>query len=73
MKAERQLVEAAIEKHARSDDHIALRAFVLDVQRKKERWDKLTTSVLGAVIIDILFWVGSHAIEFAAWMAKNSK
>jgi hypothetical protein len=71
MQAERQLVEVAIESHARSDDHIAFKAFMLDVQRKREMWDKLKVSVLGAVIIGALFWVGSHAIDIAAWMVKN--
>ena len=70
MSAERKLVEAAIQAHEDGADHDALRAFVADVDRKRDQWDKIKTSVVGAVIIGILYWVGSHTIDIAAWIVK---
>jgi hypothetical protein len=54
-----ETVNTAIEKHARGEDHIALRAMVKRQVRIQEQWDKFKVSVLGALTIGILFWVGS--------------
>ena len=73
MKSERLLVEAAIDKHVTSDEHVAFRALVDEINQKKKRWDTITTSVLGALIIGVLYWVGSHVIEIASWIIRNFK
>jgi hypothetical protein len=70
---ERQLVIMAIDQHAHGDDHVAFRAFIADLERKQLRWDKITTSVVGAMIIGVLYWVGSHTIEIAAWIVRSAK
>ena len=71
MQAERKLLETAIGAHERSDDHVAFRVFIAGEKRKQEQWDKIRTSVLGAIIIGVLFWIGSHVIEIAKWVVKN--
>lgn len=71
MQAERKLLEAAIGLHEKGDDHIAFRAFIAREERNQEMWHKIKTSVVGALIIGTLYWVGSHAIEIAVWIVKN--
>lgn len=71
MKAERKLLETAIGMHERGDDHIAFRAFIAREERNREMWEKIKTSVLGAIIIGLLYWVGSHVIDIAVWVVKT--
>ena len=71
MAAERELVRAAVEAHESGADHAAFRTFIDSENRKQEQWDKIKTSVIGAMIIGVLFWVGSHTIDIAAWVLKT--
>ena len=71
MAAERKLVEAAIKAHEDGSDHDALRAFVADVERKRDQWDRIKTSVIGGFVLLVLGWVGSHTIDIARWVVQT--
>ncbi len=71
IEGERLLVETAIDKHARSSDHIAFKLFVKREERRQNRWDVIMNSVVGTVAIGLLYWVGSHVLGFIAYLAKH--
>jgi hypothetical protein len=73
METEREIVVIAMREHEKGDDHLAFRAFITDLDRKQARWDKITTSVIGAMIIGVLYWVGSHTIDIASWIVRSAK
>ena len=73
MAAERELVKMAIDTHSKGEDHIAFRAYISDVERKREQWDKIKTSIIGAIAIGGLFWVGSHVVDIAGWITRLGK
>jgi hypothetical protein len=71
MAAEREMVLTAIDTHTKGEDHAAFRAFIAAEARKTEMWQKIKTSVLGAVIIGVLFWVGDHFLDIVGWVWKT--
>lgn len=73
LEGERMLLEYAISKHENSEEHQAFRAFMIREERKEARYDKIVTSVIGAVVIGTLLWVGTHVIDIASWIVRNAK
>ena len=62
IKGETLLIQAAIDAHARGEDHIAWKAFMSREKRQQEIWDRVKGSVFGVVILGSLSWVG-----YAVW------
>lgn len=64
------MIDEAIELHELGDEHQAVKAMIAREVRKREMWDKIVTSVFGALIIGTCFWVGSHALSFVRYLLK---
>ena len=67
---ERQLCRIGIDKTSHEKEHEFLRLKMREEQRRYERWEKIRTSAIGAVVvamvggtISFLGWVGSLAIK----------
>jgi len=76
--AERALIEEAIEKHARGADHLALKAMIKHEadqaareEKAQKRWDQVRTTVIGGVVLGLLFWIGSGAMHFIQWVWQH--
>ena len=75
---ERKLLEHALEKHSRGQDHLYLKglqereaASAAREEQRQKRWDQIRTTVVGGAILGLLFWIGSGAMSLFQWMLKH--
>lgn len=54
----KEIVNDAILLHILSDDHRALEVIIAREKRRQDLWDKFKASVVGAMTIGLLFWLG---------------
>lgn len=76
--AERKLIEDAIDKHARGSDHLALKAMIEHEarqaereERRQKRFDQIRTTVIGGVVLGLLFWIGSGFLQLVSYIWKH--
>lgn len=58
-----KIVNEAIEKHSRSDEHIALESMILRDNRHAEMWHKFKLSMIGLVTISFFGWIGTLILK----------
>lgn len=75
---ERHILEQALNKHARGDDHLYLKELqerefkqAQREEQKQKRWDQIRTTVIGGAILGLLFWIGSGALALFQWVMKH--
>ena len=68
---ERRLIDTAIDKHVRSEDHVAMKFFLQREKRNQEIWDKAKGSVLGIIVVGSLYWIGFAVWEFVMSLVRG--